>query len=180
MATTTTTTATPTTTTTTSIATMPSFSEVNRKQAFDGLVQEVILEPSKQYNDLELYLDDLVEYLHPQMDKMLQAKGRGIQFWWSVQVKYSTPLMKTIDYDDEENWFRCHDDDDDDDDETPVYLHSGKLQIKNRDQLADKMAEARQLILERNSGSIRGKSNLVIESIGDVCFKVVNNANKIQ
>ena len=96
--TTTTTTATPTTPTT--------FTEVNRKQAFNGLVQEVILEPSKQYNDLELYLDDMVEYLHPQMDKMLQSKGRGIQFWWSVQVKYSTPFMKAVDYDDEENWFR--------------------------------------------------------------------------
>ena len=97
-------------------------------------------------------------------------------------MRYSTPLMKTVDYDDGENWFRCQDDEDDDDDdeETPVYLHSGKLQIQNRHQLPDKRAEARQLILERNSGSIRGKSNLVIESIGDVCFKVVNNANKIQ
>ena len=95
-------------------------------------------------------------------------------------MKYSTPLMKIVDDDYEENWFRCHDDDDDDDDETPVYLHSGKVQIQNRDQLAGKMAEARQLILEWNSGSIRGKSNLVIESIGDVCLKVVNNANKIQ
>ena len=181
MATTTTTatTATPTTTTT---PTPTTFTEVNRKQAFNGLVQEVILEPSKQYNDLELYLEDLVEYLHPQMNKMLQSKGRGIQFWWSVQVKYSTPFMKTVDYDDEENWFRCHDDDDDDDEDevTPVYLHSGKLQIQNRDQLSDKIEEARQIILERNSGSIRGRSNLVIESIGDVCFKVVNNANKIQ
>ena len=163
---------------------MSNFQEVNRKQAFNGLVQEVILEPSKQYNDLELYLDDLVEYLHPQMDKMLQSKGRGIQFWWSVQVKYSKPLMTTVDNDEEENWFRCHDDDDDDDededDATPVYLHSGKLQIQNRDQLANKMDESRQIILERNSGSIRGKSNVIIESIGDVCFKVVNNANKIQ
>ena len=96
-------------------------------------------------------------------------------------MKYSTPLMKIVDYDDDENWFRYHDDGvDDDDDETPVYLHSGKLQIQNREQLSDKMTEARQLILERNSGSIRGKSNLVIESVGDVCFKVVNNANKIE
>ena len=75
------------TTTTTTI----NFNEVNRKQAFNGLVQEVILEPSKQYNDLELYLVDLVEYLHPQMDKMLQSKGRGIQFWWSVQVCTARP-----------------------------------------------------------------------------------------
>ena len=157
---------------------MSNFQEVNRKQAFNGLVQEVILEPSKQYNDLELYLDELIEYLNPQMDEMLRATGRGIQFWWSVQVKYSKPLITTVDNDEEENWFRCHDDDDDDDededDATPVYLHSGKLQIKNREQLADRMAKPRQSILERDSGSIRGKSNLVIESIGDVCFNVVN------
>ena len=108
------------------------------------------------------------------MDTMLQSMCRGIQFWGSVQVKYSTPLMKTVDYDDEDKWIRCHDDadDDDEDEETPVFLHYGKLQIQNRDQLSVKIEEARQIILERNSGSIRGRSNLVIESIGDVCFKI--------
>ena len=78
-------------------------------------------------------------------------------------MKFSTPLMMPVDYDQEENWFRFNYDDDYDDvedEETPLYLHSGKLQIQNRDQLADKMAEARQLILERNSGSIRGKSKI--------------------
>ena len=99
------------------MAATTTFHDVNRKQAFDGLVQEVVLVPSKQYTDLESYMDDLVEYLQQQMDEMLRAKGRGIQFYWSVQVKYSTPLMKTVDYDDEENWFRCHDDDDDDEEE---------------------------------------------------------------
>ena len=91
--------------------------------------------------------------------------------------------MRTVGYDDEENEFRSQDDDDEDDDEndvTAAYLHSGKLQIQKRDQLSGKMAEARQLIFERNSGNIRGKSNLVIESIGDVCCMVVKNAKKIQ
>ena len=85
-------------------------------------------------------------------------------------MKYSTPLMKTVDYDDNENWFRCHDDDDDDDeeDEPPIYLHSGKLQIKNREQLPAKMAEARQRIIERSSGSVQDKLNEVIDSIGHV------------
>ena len=154
------------------------FNELNRKHAFDGLVQEAVLVPSKQYTDLESFMDNLLEYLQPQMDEMLRAKGRGIQFNCSVPVKYSTPLMKTVDYDDEENWFRCHedDDDDDDDDETPVYLHSGKLQIKNREQLAAKMAEARQRISE--SGNIQGKSNQGIGSIGHDCFKVINQ-NKL-
>ena len=66
MATTTTTTATPTTTTTTTPTTRTTpttFTEVNRKQAFNGLIQEVILEPTKQYIDFESYLHDLVEYL---------------------------------------------------------------------------------------------------------------------
>ena len=61
-----------------------------------------------------------------------------------------------------------------------VYLHSGKLQVRNRGQLARKMEEAKQLILQRNSGPVRGNTNLVIESVGDVCFKVINNANKVQ
>ena len=83
--------ATTTTTTTTTATTTTTFSEVNRKQAFNGLVQEVILEPRKQYNDLELYLDDLVEYLHPQMDKMLQSKGRGILFRWCASEVQHAP-----------------------------------------------------------------------------------------
>ena len=97
----------------TTTTTQTTFTEVNRKQAFNGLIQEVILEPSKQNLDLESYFDDLVEYLQQQMDEMLRTNGRGIQINWSVQVRYSTPLMKTVDYDDEKNWFRCHDDDDD-------------------------------------------------------------------
>ena len=86
--------------------------------------------------------------------------------------------MKTVDYDDEENLFRCHDDDDADDEEyeTPIYLHSGELQINNREQLAAKMADAGQRIAE--SGNIKGKSNQVIGSIGHVCFKVINQ-NKL-
>ena len=128
------------------MAATTTFNEVNRKQAFDGLVQEVVLVPSKQYTDLESYMDDLVEYLKPQMDEMLRAKDCGIQFYWSVQVNYSTPRMKTVDYDEEENWFRCQEDDanDEDDNETPVYLHPRKNQIKNQEQVAAKMAEARQ------------------------------------
>ena len=70
--------ATTTTTTTTATPTPTTFSEVNRKQAFDGWMQEVALEASKQYNGLELYLDDLIEYLRPEMEKMLDGKDGGI------------------------------------------------------------------------------------------------------
>ena len=128
------------------MAAKATFNEVNRKRTFNGLIQQIVLVPIKQYTDLESYMDDLVEYLQRQMDEMLRTKERGIQFSWSVQVRSSTPFMKTVDYDNEENWFRCHDDDDDDADdeqyETPEYLHSGKLQIKNRLQLAARIAEA--------------------------------------
>ena len=99
------------------------FNQMDRKQAFIGLLQEVILEPSKQDTDLESYLDELVEYLQPQMDEILRGNGRGFQLCWSVQVKSSTPLMNTVDYDADENWFRCgHDeyDDPDEDAETTV------------------------------------------------------------
>ena len=92
------------------MAEMTTFHEMERKQGFGGFGQEVPLEPGKEYNALELYLDDLMEYLYPQMEEMIRGKGRGIIFWWSVQVKYSRSLMKTVDYDDEENWFRCQDD----------------------------------------------------------------------
>ena len=85
------------------MAATDTFHEVERKQAFEGVVQEVLLAPSKQYNDLELYLDGLMEYLHPQMDKMLRAKGRGMVFWWSVQVNYNTPLAKDVEEDDEQH-----------------------------------------------------------------------------
>ena len=139
-----------------------------------------MLGPSKQYTDLESYIDDLVEYLQPQMDEMLRAKDLGIQFNWSAHVKYSTPLMKTVDYDNDENWFRCHEDDDEQEEEyePPVYLYSGNLQIKNREQLAAKLTEARQRIVERSSDNIHGKSNHVIDSIGQGVFKVINQNNK--
>ena len=90
--------------------------------------------------------------------------------------------MKTVDYDDEENWVRSHDDEDDDDDEeyeTPVDLHSGKFQIKIGKPPAAKLLGARQRITERNSGSIKGKSNQVIVSIAHVCFNVINQNNKL-
>ena len=112
---------------------MSNFQEVNRKQAFNGLVQEVILETSKQYIDVESYLDEMMEYLQPQKDKMIQANGRGILIGEVDKVRSCTQLMKTVDYDDEDNWFSWHDDADHDDDEIQVNLHSGKLQIQNRD-----------------------------------------------
>ena len=155
------------------------FQEVDRKQAFNGLIQQVDLEPSKQYSDLELYLGDLLDYLHPQMDKFLKVEGPGIYFWWSVRVNYNQTLVKEEEDEDEANWFHQHDDDEEEDDEmdNPIYLHTWKLYIPNKLHLAEKLEETRQIILLRNSGSIRGKSNVVIESIGNTCFKVFTNAN---
>ena len=92
---------------------MTTFHDVDRKQPFGCFAQELLLEPNKQYTDLELYLNDLMEYLYPQMDEMLPANGRGIIFWWSVQVKYNRALVRDADYDEVENLFPCHDDEDD-------------------------------------------------------------------
>ena len=81
------------------------FHELDRKQAFDGLIQQEDLEPNKKHSELELYLCDLMEYLHPQMDKFLKVEGPGIFFWWSVQVNYNPPLIKDVKEDDEAHWF---------------------------------------------------------------------------
>ena len=43
----------------------PTFSVVEMKKAFGGMIQEVDLEPSKEYIYLELDLLDLIEYLEP-------------------------------------------------------------------------------------------------------------------
>ena len=120
-------------------------------------MQEVALEASKQYNDLKLCLDDLTDYLRPEMEKMLDGKDGGLQFWWSLRVNYNGPWARDVDEDDEEDWLGLHDDEDDEQDAMSVYLHSGKLQVRNRGQLAGKMEEAKQLILQRNNGPIRGR-----------------------
>ena len=44
--------------------TKTTFHEVDRKQAFGGLIQPADLEPHKKVNDLELYLGDLMGNLH--------------------------------------------------------------------------------------------------------------------
>ena len=75
--------------------------------------------------------------------------------------------MTPVDYDDENGCGSGNAEDFEDDEEEedrPVFLHSGKFEIPNRDHLAARIAEARQIILERNSGSIRCKSNIVIET----------------
>ena len=127
-----------------------------------------------------MFLDDLAEYLRPEMEKILEWKNGNILFWWSVRVNSNGPWARDVDEDDEEDWFGHHDDEDDEHHALSVYLHSDKLQVRNRGQLTVKMEEAKQLILQTKSGPIRGKTNLVIKSVGDVCFKVINNANKVQ
>ena len=92
------------------------FHEVYRKQAFDGLIQEVDLEPSKDSNDIELSLAELMEYLHTHIEMFLQKK-RGIFFSWWVEVKDKTPLMKDADAGDKDNWFDQDDDEEDEHDD---------------------------------------------------------------
>ena len=106
----------------------PTFSVLELKQAFDGMIQEVDLEPSKQYIDLERYLFDVVEYLQPELVKNLRESDGDIYLFLSVDVKYNNP------------WQRFgNDDDDEPDDDEPFTLHYGKLFIKNLDQLVQKL-----------------------------------------
>ena len=67
-----------------------------------------------------------------------------------------------------------------DDDGSPAYLQTGKLHITNRHKLSEKMKAPTQTILQRTSSSMLGNFNVVIESIGNVGFKVVNNANPLK
>ena len=95
-------------------------------------------------------------------------------------MKFNCASARDVDEDDEEHRFGLHDDEEDQHDAISVCLHSGKRSILNREQLAGMMQKAKQVILQRNSGPIRGQTNLLIESVGDVRFKVVNKANKVQ
>ena len=70
---------------------MANLREVDRKQAFGGLVQEKVLDPSKVYHDLELYFQDPMIYLYTEIDRLLRAKGPDILFWWCAsQVQPAT------------------------------------------------------------------------------------------
>ena len=123
-------------------------------------------------------MDGLADYLRPEMEKMLEGKDANILFWWSVRVNYYDPRASD-DEDDEEDCFGLNHDENDEHQGASVYLNSGKLQVRDRGQLVGKMEEAKQLILQKNNGPIRGKTNLVIESIGDVSFKLINNTKKV-
>ena len=95
------------------MAASDSFHDVERKEAFDGFAQEMLLEASKPYNDLDLYRDDMMVYLQVQMDRMLRAKGRGIVFWFcasQLQPSFGERLLGC----DEGHWFVLRGDDDDD------------------------------------------------------------------
>ena len=142
----------------------PTFSLVERKQAFVGMIQEVDLEPSKQYIDLERYLLDLMEYLQPELAKNLGDSDGGIYLFLSVNFKYYNP------------WQRYGNDYDDELDDEPFTLHCVKLYIKNVDQLAEKLERAARNLSVYNEGPIRGITNLVIDSIGNACYKVVKKS----
>ena len=96
---------------------------MDRNQAIDGVNQQGDRKPNKVYNEQELDLGDLIEYLHPQMDKFLKEKGPGILFSPRVLVKYNRPLEKDVKEDDEHRWFdeNYNQDKADDDMENPVY-----------------------------------------------------------
>ena len=86
----------------------------------------------------------------------------GLYLFFSVDVKYDNPLQRRGNYDDDEL-----------DDEEPFTLHCEKRYIKNLDQLVDKLERAARNISVENEGPIGGMTNLLIDSIGKACSKVV-------
>ena len=62
------------------------FSRGDRKQAFGGPIQQMDLEPNKEYLAQKQYLWEQLEYLSPCLDKVLKGTGPGIFFWWTLQV----------------------------------------------------------------------------------------------
>ena len=155
---------------------------MDRKQSFNGFVQDVLLEPSKESNDFELDFDDLIEELYRKMDEILRPNRRAVLVCWSVQGKNSARLMMNVDWDEEENWIGCGDERDVDEDleTSAVYLHRRKLHKAIRDHLAARILRRDVIFLERNNDSIRGKSNGIIDSIGKVCFKIVKNPKRLK
>ena len=129
------------------------FIEVDRKEGFGGLFQQVDLQPRKVYGGLEEYLNALTEHLRALMEPMLKEKG-GINFWLSVQVAYTrahgqAPLPRSI------------------------YLHTGKLVIFQCT-LETQLKYAMNIILQRNATTLREKSGLIIDSIHKTRFKIVD------
>ena len=53
-----------------------------------GMSQEVVLEPSRRYIDLERYLCDLTQYLQPEIATNLGDSDAGIYIFLSVDEKY--------------------------------------------------------------------------------------------
>ena len=130
------------------------FHEVDREEAFGGLIKQVDLQSSNPRAGLEEYTTDLCEYLKEVIAEIIDEKG-PINFWLSVRVNYSHPSNE-----------EKHG--------SPVFLHTGKIVITNRDEVEEKLEKAKMVILMRNSDSTRGKSGLVIKSIDNTRFKVVD------
>ena len=130
------------------------FHEVDREEAFGGLIKQVDLQSSNPHAGLEEYTSELCDYLKGVIDELIVEKG-PINFWLSVTVNYSHPSNEAKKG-------------------RPVFLHTGKLVITNREEVEEKLQKAMMVILKRNSDSIREKSGLVINSIENTRFKVVD------
>ena len=129
------------------------FREVDRKEGFGGLIQQVDLQSRKQYDGLEEYLKDLTIHLKELINPILKHKG-GINFWLSIQVNYSRGSKDSkID--------------------RSIYLHTGKLVIFAC-VLEDKLKQAMDIIIKRNSTALREKSGMIIDSISSARFKIVD------
>ena len=60
---------------------------IERADAFDGLVQQMDIYPKKPYNNLEDYIRDLTKFLEDECNKLLNVK-RALSCWMTVEVNY--------------------------------------------------------------------------------------------
>ena len=100
---------------------------------------------------------DLVDYLQPELEKNLGESERGIYLFLTGDVTYDNPWERLANHDDEYH------------DVEPFTLHSVKLKIKNRDQLAEQLEKAGRKICGENEGPIRAMPNFLFDSIGRAC-----------
>ena len=63
------------------------FHEVDREEAFGGLIKQVDLQSSNPHAGLEEYTSGLCEYLKDVIDELIVEKG-PINFWLCVKVNY--------------------------------------------------------------------------------------------
>ena len=132
------------------------FYEGYRQNSLEGLLQDIELRTNIRMYDFEPYLRGLRYALESEILKMF-AKERGINFWVSVQVKYTHPTKDLSD-------------------QPPPFLHTGKLVLINKQDLQTTLDKVLDILRQRNVNFNKNASGLVLEEILKARFKVMRFA----